>query len=172
MASVLERRLLCVTCTSRGVPVEPEVGIKAASVHYHFPTKCDIGVAVTQRYTKRFLAELGHPQVFAGKRDAVVRHFSNQFRRALVEDGQLCLCAMLGAETGGLPKDVGEHANIFFKETLAWLKAALRENSKMKGRKAEREAAHILAALEGGMIISNSLKDLGYFDKVAKNLIG
>ena len=37
------------------------VGIKSASVHYHFPTKADMGVAVTERYTSRFLEQLGDP---------------------------------------------------------------------------------------------------------------
>ena len=41
--------------------VADAVGIKAASVHYHFPMKSDIGVAVTERYTLRFLEDLGDP---------------------------------------------------------------------------------------------------------------
>jgi AcrR family transcriptional regulator len=35
------------------------VGIKAASVHYHFPTKDELGAAVARRYTERFLATPG-----------------------------------------------------------------------------------------------------------------
>ena len=39
--------------------IAKQVGIKAASVHYHFPGKDDLGAAVTRRYTDRFLAALG-----------------------------------------------------------------------------------------------------------------
>ena len=73
---------------------------------------------------------------------------------------------------GGLPKDVGSEANIFFKEVLAWLKSALSENNQMKAKDAEREAAQILATLEGGMLISNSLEDPSFFETVASKLAG
>ena len=38
--------------------IADQVGIKSASVHYHFPTKADLGAAVARRYTDRFLDQL------------------------------------------------------------------------------------------------------------------
>src|SRR5215813_2356085 len=76
------------------------VGIKAASVHYYFPTKADIGVAVTERYTRRFLDELGEPNVPGGDIKKVIARYVAGFRHALRRDGELCLCAVLGAEMG------------------------------------------------------------------------
>ncbi|MFT5510332.1 MAG: TetR/AcrR family transcriptional repressor of nem operon, partial [Hyphomicrobiaceae bacterium] len=35
-----------------------DIGIKSSSVHYHFPQKDDLGVALIERYSKRVLAEL------------------------------------------------------------------------------------------------------------------
>ena len=32
-----------------------DVGIKSASVHYHFPQKADLGVALVERYARRVL---------------------------------------------------------------------------------------------------------------------
>src|SRR5260221_14573871 len=78
--------------------VADAVGIKAASVHYHFPVKADIGVAVTERYTLRFLEELGEPGSFDGDAKKVIARYVTMFRRALIRDGKLCLCAVLGAE--------------------------------------------------------------------------
>ena len=75
--------------------VADAVGIKAASVHYHFPTKADIGVAVTERYTDRFLEALGDPDRFEDARSALTLYVDS-FRRALVRDRKLCLCAVLG----------------------------------------------------------------------------
>ncbi|MEM7678447.1 MAG: TetR/AcrR family transcriptional regulator, partial [Myxococcota bacterium] len=37
------------------------VGIKSSSVHYYFPTKEDLGVAVAKYYTHRFIESLGEP---------------------------------------------------------------------------------------------------------------
>ena len=52
--------------------VADAVGIKAASVHYYFPTKADIGAAVTERYTARFINELGDSGRFEGKPKEVI----------------------------------------------------------------------------------------------------
>jgi len=34
------------------------VGISSASVHHHYRTKEDLGIAVTSRYTERFISKL------------------------------------------------------------------------------------------------------------------
>lgn len=64
--------------------VADAVGIKAASVHYHFPVKADIGVAVTERYTLRFLEQLGNPDTFEGDAKKVIVRYVGMFRRALI----------------------------------------------------------------------------------------
>jgi TetR/AcrR family transcriptional regulator, transcriptional repressor for nem operon len=147
--------------------VASAVGIKASSVHYHFPTKADIGVAVTERYTGRFLMQLGDPARFRGGASEVVSLYVNSFRETLVRDDKLCLCAVLGAEIGGLPKEVGGHTRIFFERNIAWLRKALSASSKMSAAEANAFAVHMLAALEGGMILSKSLGKEKIFESVA-----
>ena len=145
------------------------VGIKASSVHYHFPTKVDIGVAVTERYTDRFLKQLGDPLRFKSARE-VVSLYVNAFRETLVRDDKLCLCAVLGAEIGGLPQEVGGHTRIFFDRNIAWLRKALSGSSKMSAAEANAFSVHILAALEGGMMLSKSLGKEKIFENVAAML--
>jgi TetR/AcrR family transcriptional repressor of nem operon len=149
--------------------VADAVSIKAASVHYHFPTKADIGVAVTERYTDRFLEVLGDPDRFEDARSAVTRYVDS-FRRALVRDGKLCLCAVLGAEIGSLPAEVGQHTRIFFERNIEWLRRALTASSGATAARARAEAQHILTALEGALIVSMSLDDRGVFENVARRV--
>src|SRR5262249_41402116 len=148
------------------------VGIKAASVHYHFPTKADIGVAVTERYTDRFLEALGDPERFAKDARSAVTLYVDAFRRALVRDGKLCLCAVLGAEIGGLPTEVGQHTRIFFERNIEWLRRALTASSGASAARAKADAMHILAALEGALILSMSLDDRSVFESVGQRVIG
>lgn len=145
------------------------VGIKASSVHYYFPTKVDIGVAVTERYTDRFLKQLGDPMRFKAARE-VVSLYVNGFRETLIRDDKLCLCAVLGAEIGGLPQEVGGHTRIFFDRNIAWLRKALSGSSKMSAAEANAFAVHLLAALEGGMMLSKSLGKEKVFESVAAML--
>jgi TetR/AcrR family transcriptional repressor of nem operon len=150
--------------------VADAVGIKAASVHYHFPTKTDMGVAVTERYTDRFIEALGDPERGGPGARQVVTLYVRGFRKALREDGLLCLCAVLGAETGGLPREVARQAKIFFERNLEWLKKALASSAGLSPARAQAHATHILAALEGAMILSKSLDDPGVFDGVERTL--
>lgn len=150
--------------------VASAVGIKAASVHYYFPTKADMGAAVTERYTDRFLKQLGDPGRFKNGAREVVSLYINSFRETLVRDDKLCLCAVLGAEIGGLPREVGAPTRIFFDQNLAWLRKALVGSSKMSASEANAFAVHILAALEGGMILSKSLGNEKMFESVATML--
>jgi TetR/AcrR family transcriptional regulator, transcriptional repressor for nem operon len=148
------------------------VGIKAASVHYHFPTKADMGVAVTERYTERFLEGLGDASRFKGNAQQAVKLYVDAFRQALVRDGKLCLCAVLGAEIGSLPTEVGGHTRIFFERNIEWLKTALSASTRISTAKARAHAVHILAAVEGAMILSITLDDNSIFESVGKSLAG
>lgn len=149
--------------------VADTVGIKAASVHYYFPTKADIGVAVVGRYTERFLDGLGDPKAFGGDARKAIARYVAAFRRALVRDGKLCLCGVLGAEIGSLPPDVGERTRAFFERSVEWLKSALSPG--LGAARAKASAFHILAAMEGAMIISKTLGDDGLFDSVGKTVM-
>lgn len=150
--------------------VASAVGIKSASVHYHFPTKADMGAAVTERYTDRFLKQLGDPARFKGDPREVVALYVNLFRETLIRDDKLCLCAVLGAEIGGLPLEVGGHTRTFFDRNLAWLKKALTGSTKMSASEANAFAVHIMASLEGGMILSKALDKEKVFENVATML--
>jgi TetR/AcrR family transcriptional repressor of nem operon len=150
--------------------VASAVGIKAASVHYYFPTKVDMGVAVTERYTERFLEQLGDPGRFKGDAREAVSVYVNSFRQTLIRDDKLCLCAVLGAEIGGLPQEVGGHTRIFFDRNIAWLRKALSGSAQMGAAEANALAVHILAALEGGMMLSKSLGKEKIFESVAAML--
>jgi|SRR6185437_991290 len=147
--------------------VAEAVGIKSASVHYHFPTKAGMGVAVTERYTQRFLQQLGDPGRFKSGVHEVVALYVNSFRETLIRDDKLCLCAVLGAEIGSLPGELGNHTRIFFDRNLAWLRKALIGSSRMSAADAGALAVHILAALEGGMMLSKSLGKEKIFESVA-----
>lgn len=149
--------------------------IKSSSVHYYFPNKSDMVSAVVHRYTASFFQALGEPEQFADTaRGDVISHYVAAFRRALTEDKKLCLCAVLGAETGGLPEEVSNGTREFFTKNINWLSSALESASDQveSDRKDTNldQATHILAALEGAMIISQTMGDIAYFDRVSGEL--
>ena len=137
-----------------------ETRIKSASVHYHFPTKEDLGVAVVERYQRNIAEVLGDPMDYPDPH-ARVAHFASVFRQAKLRDGMICLCGMLGAESGGLPDAVKAAVSDFFDYCVDWLDKALESPD------AHDSACFILSSLEGAMIVAQTMGDDGIFESVS-----
>jgi len=149
--------------------IAKDVGVKSSTVHYYYPTKADLGVAVTRRYTERFLATLGDPTDAPGDADAVLEAFRRPFHNALSGKRRMCLCGMLGAEIGDLPPEVAAETARFFERITAWLVAALSRTSWGERTTAEtirRIALRTLATLEGALILAHALDDATLFDAI------
>lgn len=128
-----------------------DVGIKSASVHYHFPTKEHLAEVLTHRYVDRMAAYLGDPARLSPR--AAVRHLANAFVTANETDNQMCLCGMFAAESGGLPEQVRPEVTAFFDLIVKWLEAALRP------AQSAPKPLEIIAALEGGLLVSRASQD-------------
>lgn len=142
-----------------------DVGVKSASVHYHFPRKEDLGVAVVAAYTKKVFSALGMAMHATTPRDRLAGYIG-VFRHALVQENAICLCAMLGAEARGLPVQVADAVGVFFQANIDWLDEALADAAN-KPRSAE-----IIAALEGAMLLANTMDSIAMFEDVASGLLG
>ncbi len=149
--------------------IAAEVGIKSASVHYHFPTKADLGAAVARRYTERFLQALGDPADPKTAPRRLLARYAAAFRESLVEDRQMCLCGLFGAEVALLPVPVAAEVQGFFERSVEWLQVVLaRDGSGGAVDEAEsrRRALTILAALQGAMIVARTLERVEIFDDI------
>jgi TetR/AcrR family transcriptional regulator, transcriptional repressor for nem operon len=141
-----------------------EIGIKSASVHHHFPTKATMAAAVARRYGDRFLAAVeGPPKETAEEAIAMYR---SAFRTALDRDGRMCLCGVLGAEAGGLPPEVAEATRTFFCRCIEDL------SHRMGGPDTKARALHVMATLEGGMVLARVFGSIEAFDQATATLAG
>ena len=75
-----------------------EVGIKASSIHYYFPSKADLGAAVARRYWKDIAAELETIEAKLPGATACLQHYPTIFRRSLENGNRICLCSFMAAE--------------------------------------------------------------------------
>jgi TetR/AcrR family transcriptional repressor of nem operon len=140
------------------------VGIKTASIHYHFPTKSELGQALTRRYTNQFMTALGDAEI--GPPETCLRRYVALFRTAL-DDGRMCLCGMMGAEVSGIPDEVASEVRAFFEANHVWLACVLERGGKSKSS-AREQARLLVAALEGAMLVARVSGDRASFDGVAK----
>ena len=139
-----------------------QIGIKSASVHHHFPTKARLAAAVARRYGDRFLATVA-PRPNETGEDAISAYRS-AFRKAFERDGRMCLCGVLGAEAGVLTPEVVEEIQSFFRRCIDDL------TRRIGGPDAEARAFHVMATLEGGMMLARAYRDIGAFDQATDSL--
>ncbi len=147
------------------------VGIRTASLHYHFPGKADLGVALAARYRLRFNEALEDINARTDDARRRLECYADLFRKTLGVDSRLCLCGMLGAEIATLPDPVMAEVNGFFRDNEAWLTAIIaagqNDGTLRSDTPAVDQARLVLAALEGAMIVARATGDAGRFDAVA-----
>ena len=83
------------------------VGITTASIHYHFPTKAKLAVALLQRHVNELESVmqqiLNSEQAFTDKLRSLARVYETTLSKK-----QICSCSAMAGEFDGLPKEVQE----------------------------------------------------------------
>jgi TetR/AcrR family transcriptional regulator, transcriptional repressor for nem operon len=139
-----------------------EIGIKSASVHHHFPTKATMAAAVAKRYGERFFTSVAlRPNESA---EDAISTYRSAFRAALAQDGRMCLCGVLGAEAGALAPEVAEEILSFFRRCIDDL------SRRIGGPGAEARAFHVMATLEGAMMLARAYRSVEVFDQAVASL--
>ena len=96
--------------------ISSELRIRNASVHYHFPSKTDLGRRLVARYRENFmvaLAGLEQDSLDARRR---LRAYVAIWTRVLRDRDRMCLCGMMAADIATLPKSVRAEIKRFFEE--------------------------------------------------------
>jgi TetR/AcrR family transcriptional regulator, transcriptional repressor for nem operon len=141
------------------------VGIKAASVYHHFPSKAELGAAVARRYWEDTARELQALSARFGDPVTALGAYPDLFRRSLEADNRMCLCGFMAAEFDDLPGTVKAEVRAFGEVNVAWLAEMLAAAPGTHGRCAERARA-IFAAVGGAQLKARSRADLRLFDEL------
>ena len=152
-----------------------ELGIRTASIHYHFPTKADLGVALLRRYRQTFGEELAWIASNSENALSALARFAALFQRTLKIDSQLCMCGMLSAEVESLPKAVAAEVQRFFNETELWLADVLAGGRRAQlvafGGSPRTQARMLIAMMEGAMVVARGMRHNAYFQGMARNYL-
>lgn len=142
------------------------VGVTSASVHYHFPTKGDLGAALAHRYTDDLVVYLNELLVSAQDRTSWTRYYTDVFRKPLLNDNRMCLAGIMAAEHGDLPEEVRTAVDRFTDANVKWLAQVLKtQNPGADEKAAEGRALAIFAAIEGAQLVARGRGDIAVFDQ-------
>ncbi|WP_341646275.1 TetR/AcrR family transcriptional regulator [Thauera sp. SDU_THAU2] len=143
------------------------IGIRKASIHYHFPTKEDLGVAVVEAYVEGVVQTFaGIEAEFAAVADRL-EAFAGVFKVGK-QEGQLPLCGALAAEMAVLPERLQVLTRRFFQLQIDWLTKVLDEGVKRSeipsGIDTRTRAHQLLSQMEGASFVDWVLQGDGRFD--------
>jgi TetR/AcrR family transcriptional repressor of nem operon len=154
--------------------VSEALGIRKASLHHHFATKNELGLALVGRYRRVFLDSLEAIEAGSeGARERLERYI--ELYRSVLRKRRMCMCGMLAADVATLPAGMRESVAEFFSENEAWLARILTEGKKrgelqFTGNPASM-ATFIVSSLEGAMLVARGQGAPEHLDEAAERLI-
>jgi TetR/AcrR family transcriptional repressor of nem operon len=154
--------------------VSQAVGIRKASLHHHYPTKADLGLALVARYRAAFLGAL---RAIEEKSQSAPRRLERytELYGSVLRKGRMCMCGMLAADVATLPRPMRENIADFFAENEKWLTRVLTDGRKrgeieFEGTPASL-ASFFVSSLEGAMLVARGSGNLEPFDDVVRHLM-
>ncbi len=144
--------------------IAAEVGIKAPSIHHHFPTKAALGAAVARRYWEDTVSQLAAISDQTPDPREALRRYPEIFRMSLSNDNRICLSSFMAAEYDDLPDPVKIEVQGFADVNVTWLSKLLVDASVVEPDESETRARAIYAAVAGAQLFARGRADIALFD--------
>lgn len=134
-----------------------QLGIRNAAIHYHFPSKEDLGTALVKRYRQRFRDWTEEMAVHASAWDRLSAYFRT-YIDYLEAECKICPGGMLGSEFEAIPEEMRQEARLLMREIFEWMIETL-ELGRSQGTlnfpgDVRHKAVEIGAALQGALQIA------------------
>lgn len=151
-----------------------ELGVRKASIHYHFPAKQDLEAELLERYRAGFMAELRSIESVVDSGVERLERYAQLYASTLSAN-RICLAGMMASDIGALPEQLTASLRNFFKEQVDWLSSVMKQG-KSNGElnfagSSTSQASAFLAALQGGLLIANAMGDQAVFKRLRQTLI-
>ena len=144
--------------------IADRLGIRKASIHYHFASKTLLGVAVVERYSAGFTAAL--EAIEADDCQSGMNMFdcyTGLYRKVADTPDRVCLCGALAGEILALPVEMRERVDAFFKMHSDWLARIIARGVKsgeFKVAMSEAQMARTMfSALQGALLVKRTTGD-------------
>ncbi|MFV2060947.1 MAG: TetR/AcrR family transcriptional regulator [Gammaproteobacteria bacterium] len=140
--------------------ISKQLGIRNAAIHYHFPTKSDLGNAMIQAYQNQFTSWMNHnEQKFAGQYDKLLESYIAIPRSFINKQHTVCPLAVLEANYTIFPEGMQTLTQQLSKDIRAWFTRIL-SNGRTAGifkfeGPAENKALMLSAALQGASMMAH-----------------
>lgn len=133
--------------------ISEEVGMRKASIHYHFPSKEDLGAAFVEQYHAETLAMMRAADALSPRER--IEAYLRSVEQILKFSDRICASGILEAEYNVLPESVQRRVKKMVADVQKWLAHALAEAraagaAEFEG-KPEDQAALLMASTQGAL---------------------
>ncbi|MEP6344023.1 MAG: TetR/AcrR family transcriptional regulator [Maricaulaceae bacterium] len=138
--------------------IASDIGIKSSSIHYYYPGKTDLAVAVASKYRSDF-TEMTQDLLDSDTTSvAKLQAYADVFEVTLKHENRLCLCGMLASEVNSVEPELRAEIKAFFDDQHRVLMDILSDGQSKGEVRADLQtsetAKSYLAALEGAMMLA------------------
>ncbi len=139
--------------------IAAELGVKHSAIHYHYPAKADLGVALIERFRSQVAAmSAGSDEVRTDCRKQLQLLFDYYRNHADLHDGALCPIGAMAIEAASAPTSIQMQMRLLIKDVLTFLTRVLskgrdQDQFHFDGR-ADEKALFVLSALTGALQIA------------------
>ena len=145
-----------------------DVGIRKASIHYYFPKKENLALALIAQYRETVFDRLNKISDGHGKASQQIEAFIEVYRNALGACDMVCLCVALSGNKDDLNEATLKEVNRFQDGIRNWLISVFNkaQNDKSISNLLESsvEAANALALVQGAQLVARASGEMTSFD--------
>ncbi|ASP35480.1 TetR/AcrR family transcriptional regulator [Labrenzia sp. VG12] len=153
--------------------IAAEVGIKSASIHYHYPTKGDLAEAAAKDYREWCLTALA--DLSAPDAPGLLAAYGNLFVAMLKDKGSVCLGGVLASDAATLPPSINAEVEKFFLGHHEWLSAVLQTGQQNGEIRPDLDpiafAKTFVSSMEGAMMVSRATGNPNHLSETIDQLI-
>lgn len=138
--------------------IAKELGVKPAAIHYHYPSKEELGAAIIQRQQRRLRKWRDLPRVTELTPIQQLEALLDVYRHCAAQGPQVCLFGSLAADFLTLPAVMQQELRTFSGELTHWLAGVLAagraDGSLQFGGHPFSKAAQVLTTLVGALQVA------------------
>lgn len=156
--------------------IAERIGIKKASIHYHFPAKTDLGKALMARHREN-VGILLESLLKENKthKDILVLYLKSIFASTYETDRKMCLGGMFAADVLTLDLDIQNEVKAFFLLNEEWLSTLLKQGKKQGEFHFKNDtldlARQILTIIEGSLLLARLYQDEKWLKTAKKQVL-
>jgi len=141
--------------------ISKQLGIRNAAIHYHFPTKADLGTAMIQRYQSQFSSWVAINELkYTCQYKKLFEAYITISRSFIEKQNTICPLAVLEANYAVFPENMQILTQTLSKDIRSWFTEILAAGQRAAiftfDGTPENKSVLISAALHGASIMANS----------------